>query len=156
MSVSRRCSASGGRFWEQRPLTELSRDEWESLCDGCGRCCLHKLQDADTDEIYFTNVACRLLDPHTCRCSDYEGRHQQVADCIVLRPGDISGLEWLPSTCAYRRLSEGKALPEWHHWISGDVEAVHAAGVSIRGRVVHEQDVQDWEEHIVRWPWDEV
>ncbi|MFP4160787.1 MAG: YcgN family cysteine cluster protein [Ectothiorhodospira sp.] len=140
-------------FWEGRPLEDLSRDEWEALCDGCGRCCLHKLQDADTDEIYFTDVACRLLDLHSCRCGDYARRTRHVPDCIALWPDEVAQTPWLPSTCAYRLLAQGDPLPEWHPLVSGDPQSVHAAGVSVRGRVISEEAMDDdWEAHVVQWP----
>jgi uncharacterized cysteine cluster protein YcgN (CxxCxxCC family) len=141
-------------FWESTPLAEMSKAQWESLCDGCARCCLHKLQDAHTERIYYTDVHCRLLDEQTCRCTDYPGRQQQVPDCVVLTPEELDEhLPWLPDTCAYRLLAEGKPLPPWHHLVSGDPDTVHLADVSVRGAVVSEADVEedDLEEHIIRW-----
>ncbi|EHQ51086.1 hypothetical protein ECTPHS_00255 [Ectothiorhodospira sp. PHS-1] len=140
-------------FWEGRPLADLDAHEWEALCDGCGRCCLHKLQDEDTDEIYYTDVACRLLDPLTCRCSHYEDRLSQVPDCVRLSPDEVSQVAWLPPTCAYRRLHEGRGLPSWHPLLTHDPESVHRAGVSVRGRILCEQKMgDDWESRIVLWP----
>jgi uncharacterized protein len=139
-------------FWESTPLARMSKAQWESLCDGCGRCCLHKLEDEDTGEIYHTSVACRLLDLHSCRCSDYPGRAQRVPDCIRLTPGDVGDFQWLPPSCAYRRLSEGRGLPAWHPLITGDPDSVHAAGASVRGRVVSEDEGDPLETRIVVWP----
>ncbi|WP_147109050.1 YcgN family cysteine cluster protein [Tateyamaria sp. syn59] len=143
------------RFWEKKPITKLSRKEWEALCDGCGKCCLNKLEDEDSGEVALTRVACRLLDDETCRCSQYEIRHQFVPDCIVLKPSNIADhLYWIPQTCAYRLVYEGKPLFEWHPLISGTADTVHAAGVSMRGRTVSEFDVadDDWEDHIIDEP----
>lgn len=127
-------------FWERKTLAEMSNSEWESLCDGCALCCLHKLEDEDTGEIWFSNVACRLLDTDTCRCLDYENRQRKVPDCIALSVDAPERFAWLPSSCAYRRLHEGKALPEWHPLITGDPDSTHAAGVSALGRVKSERD----------------
>jgi len=125
-------------FWQTKSLAEMSRAEWESLCDGCGRCCLHKLRDDATNEISWTNVACRLLDSESCRCSDYANRRRRVPDCIKLTPHNIASLPWMPGSCAYRRLHEGKTLPAWHPLVTGDAESVHAAGVSVRGQTISE------------------
>jgi len=142
------------RFWETKSLAEMTRSEWESLCDGCGKCCLVKLQDPDTDEIAYTDVACRLLDCDSCRCSDYANRKAEVPDCVVLSVRLVDQLEWMPSTCAYRLLKEGKPLYWWHPLVSGDPNAVHEAGISVRGRVISEILVEDAElvEHVVDWP----
>jgi hypothetical protein len=134
-------------FWE-KPLQQLSRAEWEALCDGCGKCCLHKVEDADTGEIHPTNVACKLLDRHSGRCSDYRGRFAYVPDCIRLTAGRIDDLAWLPSTCAYRLRAAGEALPEWHYLICGDRDAVHRAGISVRGWTVSETEAGDLEHHL--------
>jgi uncharacterized cysteine cluster protein YcgN (CxxCxxCC family) len=132
------------RFWERIPLARMNRDEWEALCDGCGKCCLNKLEDEDTGEVALTRVACRLFDDTTCLCSRYETRHRYVPECIVLSPRTIrENLYWLPQTCAYRLLWEGRPLHSWHPLISGDPETVHQAGVSVRGRTVSEYDVAD-------------
>lgn len=138
------------RFWEL-PLAELSREEWESLCDGCGRCCLHKIEDADTGEIADTNVACKLLDTDTARCSDYRHRKAYVPDCLRLTLKIVDQVEWLPETCAYRRRAAGEPLPEWHHLLTGDREAVHRAGASVAGRVISEREAGPLEHHIVDW-----
>ncbi len=132
----------------------MSQSEWESLCDGCGRCCLNKLEDWDTGEIHWTNIACRLLDSKTCRCRDYENRLEKVPDCIQLSPEKMDELHWLPPTCAYRLIHEGRELYDWHYLISGDRESVHAAGVSVRGRTITEFGLkfEDYENHLVDWP----
>lgn len=142
-------------FWKRKPLSKMTDSEWESLCDGCGRCCLVKLEDEDTGDIYFTDVGCRLLDGTSCRCSDYRHRTKQVEDCVRLRPDNVGTLNWLPPTCAYRLLAQGKDLYWWHPLVSGDPKTVHAAGISIRGRLSgSEEDVpgEDIEDHIVKWP----
>jgi uncharacterized cysteine cluster protein YcgN (CxxCxxCC family) len=135
-------------FWE-RPLRELSRAEWEALCDGCGKCCLHKIENETTGEVFGTNVTCKLLDRHSCRCSNYRQRKALVPDCVRLTPDLAGKLSWLPSTCAYRLRSEGKPLPDWHYLISGDPETVHEAGMSVRGWTVSETDAGDLEHHLI-------
>ena len=132
----------------------MSQSEWESLCDGCGRCCLNKLEDWDTGEIHWTNIACKLLDNETCRCRDYENRLEKVPDCIQLSPAKMDELAWLPPTCAYRLIHEGKDLHDWHYLVSGDRESVHAAGISVRGRTISEFGLkfEDYENHLVDWP----
>jgi len=137
------------RFWEEKRLSEMSRAEWESLCDGCGKCCVHKLEDEETGEIHATNVACRLLDRRTGLCKDYRHRQAYVPECVRLTPSRLRELDWLPGTCAYRLLGEGKPLPDWHPLITGDPETVHQAGQSVRGWTVSEDDVGDLEYHIV-------
>ena len=137
-------------FWEL-PIGELSQAEWEALCDGCGRCCLHKIEDADTGEIEDTNVACKLLDRETARCTDYRNRKSFVPDCMQLTLKIIDDVAWLPSTCAYRRRAEDLPLPDWHYLISGDTEAVKQAGVSVSGRVICESEAGPLEHHIVDW-----
>ncbi len=139
-------------FWRRKTLAEMTRGEWESLCDGCAKCCLDKLQDDDTGEISYTEVACRLLDLGTCRCTDYANRKRFVPDCVVLTPRTVARLTWLPSSCAYRLISEGRDLEWWHPLVSGDPETVHRAGVSVRGRAVPEAVAGDLEDHIVHWP----
>lgn len=135
-------------FWE-KPLRELSRAEWEALCDGCGKCCLHKLEDEVSGEVHPTNIACRLLDRTSCRCSDYRDRRAYVPDCIRLTAQSVGKLPWLPSTCAYRLRAEGKPLPEWHYLISGDRETVHQVGMSARGWTVAEDEAGDIEHHLI-------
>jgi len=145
----------GARFWERKPLEKLTAKEWEALCDGCGKCCLNKLEDEDTGRVALTRVACRLLDDQTCQCAQYDIRRQFVPECIVLTPANLSDhMYWMPRTCAYRLLWESKPLADWHPLISGDPESVHAAGVSVRGRTVPEFEVpeDEWEEHIIEEP----
>jgi hypothetical protein len=143
------------RYWETTPLAKMTPAEWEALCDGCGKCCLNKLEDEETGEVALTRVACRLLDDATCRCAQYPIRHQFVPDCITLDPRTIRDhMYWLPQTCAYRLLSEGRPLYDWHPLISGTAETVHRAGVSVRGMTYSEFDVadDDWEDHIIEEP----
>ena len=139
-------------FWKTKRLDEMTREEWESLCDGCGRCCLHKLRHDDTGALSFTNVACRLLDLTTCRCGDYVHRRRRVPDCVNLTPQVVAGIDWLPPSCAYRRLNEGRDLAWWHPLVSGDPETVHRAGISVQGRAVGEREAGPLEHHIVEWP----
>lgn len=136
-------------FWETKSLRQMDRAEWESLCDGCGKCCVHKLEDEDTGELMATNVACRLLDRRTGRCKDYRNRRAYVPECVRLTPEKVLDLDWLPSTCAYLLLAEGKRLPDWHPLVSGDPETVHAAGQSVRGWTVSEDEVGDDLENFV-------
>ncbi len=138
-------------FWLHKPLTSLSAEEWDALCDGCGKCCLHKLEDEDSGRIYFTNVACRLLDTATCRCTDYAHRAARVADCVTLTPELLRDPRWLPSTCAYRLLAKGRALPWWHPLVSADPASVVRSGHSVVGRVVSETEADDLEQHIATW-----
>ena len=132
----------------------MSTQEWESLCDGCGRCCMNKLEDEDTGEIAWTNVACQLLDDETCGCSDYANRSKVVPDCIHLNPQNVRSLTWLPATCAYRLINEGRDLYWWHPLVSGDGESVHLSGISVRGLTVSEADVpvEHFEDYLVDWP----
>jgi len=138
-------------FWEITELSEMTTAEWESLCDGCGKCCLNKLIN-DEDELFFTDVACRLLDLHSCRCGNYGERRRHVPDCQVLTPDNVAEFRWLPSTCAYRLVAEGKELPGWHPLVSGESDSVHRAGASVRGRAFSEDEVLDVENRIVEWP----
>jgi uncharacterized cysteine cluster protein YcgN (CxxCxxCC family) len=139
-------------FWKAKRPEEMSAAEWESLCDGCGRCCLHKLRDEVTEKLYHTNVACRLLDAETCRCRDYLNRHRRVPDCVALTPQTVREIDWLPPSCAYRRLAEGKDLAWWHPLVSGDPETVHQAGVSVVGRTVSEKQAGPLDHHLAEWP----
>lgn len=139
-------------FWKRKALADMTREEWESLCDGCARCCLAKLEDEDTGDIAYTNVACRLLDDETCRCTKYAARSRFVPDCVTLTPENVGQLRWMPSTCAYRLLAEGKDLPVWHPLVTGDPDSVHLAGISVRGRVVSERRAIDLEDYVVTWP----
>lgn len=144
--------ASDMPFWETVPLADMSKQQWESLCDGCAKCCLHKLEDEDDGQVYYTKVVCRYMDDD-CRCTEYEQRNVLVPECVWLRPQDVESFHWLPSTCAYRLVYEGKPLPEWHHLISNNPESVHEAGVSIKGRCLSENHVHPdgYEEHIIQW-----
>ena len=140
---------SADRFWETVPMARMTGAQWESLCDGCGKCCVHKLEDEETGEVFPTNVACRLLDGHTARCKDYGNRRALVPDCVRLTPARLETLEWLPSTCAYLRVFRGEGLADWHPLISGDPESVHKAGISTRGWTVSEDLVGDLEDFII-------
>ena len=148
----RRPPALRPRFWETVPLDRMTQAEWEALCDGCGKCCLNKLEDADTGEIAFTRIACRLFDDTTCRCGNYAIRKQLVPECVVLTPANLPEIShWMPESCAYRRLNEGRGLAAWHPLVSGDAESVHRAGVSMRGETLPEYAIpqDDWEDHII-------
>lgn len=140
-------------YWEEKTLAEMTAGEWEALCDGCGKCCMSKLIDDDTDEIYYTTVACRLFDADSCRCSDYENRQQKVSDCVKLTPQNVGEIAWLPTTCAYRLLNENKPLFDWHPLISGDANSVHKADISMQRAVTaFEQDMThdgEYLEHLV-------
>ncbi|GEN22655.1 UPF0260 protein [Halomonas cupida] len=139
------------RFWERYALEELSDEEWEALCDGCGQCCLLKFQDEDSGDLAVLNVACELLDIHGCRCSDYPHRFDRVPDCTQLTPELAGQFKWLPHSCAYRRLAEGRKLAGWHHLISGDPERVHRKGISVRSFAVSQREVpeEDYEDHVI-------
>lgn len=139
-------------FWRAKRLQEMSPQEWESLCDGCGRCCLEKLEDINTGEISYTDVACGLLDMETCRCAHYLERQRYMPDCVALTPGNVGELRWMPYSCAYRRLAEGRDLADWHPLVSGDPNTVVTAGISVKGRCTAASDAGDLEEHIVNWP----
>ncbi len=138
-------------FWKTTPLSRMSREQWESLCDGCAKCCLQKLEDEETREIFYTNISCDLLDPQTCHCSRYTERSVLVPTCVTLTLEHLTDPYWLPPTCAYRLLAEGKPLPEWHPLVSGDPHSVERAGHSIRGRSVPEAEADDWEFHLIDW-----
>jgi uncharacterized cysteine cluster protein YcgN (CxxCxxCC family) len=142
-------------FWRRKTLAEMTAAEWESLCDGCGRCCLNKLEEEDTGRVHYTDVGCRLLDATTCRCKDYRNRSKRVDDCVRLTPENVGTIKWLPPSCAYRLLAHGRDLYWWHPLVSGDPETVNAAEISVRGRVgICEDDLhdQDYADHIVAWP----
>lgn len=141
------------RFWETKTLAEMTQEEWEAVCDGCGKCCLHKLQDEDDDFVYYTSVACRLLDCETCQCKDYPNRTRHVPDCVQLSRENVETFGWMPSTCAYRLLSEGKGLPEWHPLVTGDRQSTILAEMSVSGLVIPEEEAHpDLTRYIVKWP----
>ena len=138
-------------FWKTKKLAEMTTEEWESLCDNCGKCCLHKLEDEDTGRIVFTSVACNLIDLNSCRCTRYSERTQLVPDCLNLKQHSFTEYHWLPSTCAYRLLSEDKELPGWHPLLTGNSKSVNNAGVSIRSYAIKDSEVDDLEDHIIEW-----
>lgn len=141
-------------WWKAKPLAEMTLDEWESLCDHCAKCCLIKLEDEEDGTVYYTDVACDLLDGGTCQCKDYKNRETLVPDCLRLTPDNLDQLYWMPPSCAYRLLYEGKNLPTWHHLVSGDKDSIKRTKQSIAGRFVYAADVDEkhWEEHVVTWP----
>jgi uncharacterized cysteine cluster protein YcgN (CxxCxxCC family) len=150
-------------FWKTKPLTKMSHEEWESLCDHCGKCCLLKLQDDEADAIepdtvYYTNIVCNLFDKQSGHCTDYSNRETRVPTCLRLTQQNLDHINWLPPSCAYRRIMEGQGLPDWHHLVSGDKNTIHETGHSVLGKVIFEKDVDedalnnDYEEHIVEWP----
>lgn len=140
-------------WWNTVALAELDASQWEALCDGCAKCCLHKLEDEETGEVFYTKVRCRYLEEENCRCSDYTRRSIMVPNCIQLEQGNVASLDWLPGTCAYRLRSQGESLPQWHYLVSGTRESVHEAGESIRGRAISDEYVHPdgYDEHIVTW-----
>lgn len=141
------------QFWRNKSLEQMSQAEWESLCDGCGKCCLVKLQDADTDEVYYTDIACRYLDLASARCRDYSNRLRNVPACLNLTPANLADCDWLPETCAYRRIAEGRELPLWHPLLTGKADSSVRAGHSVAGRAVSEEFVHedDWQDRVVYW-----
>ena len=155
VAAPKRTSPQAGSFWKTKTLEEMSDAEWESLCDGCGRCCLNKLEDEDTGRIYYTHVSCKLLDADLCACKDYPNRSAKVPDCVRLTPENVRTISWLPYSCGYRLAAEGRDLYWWHPLISGNRDTVHEAGVSVRGRVEASEETvpdEELEDHIVSWP----
>ena len=140
-------------FWKRKSLDEMTADEWESICDGCARCCLHKLEDEDTGDVYYTAVVCQYLDQDACRCGDYANRHTNVPNCVELTPERVEEFKWLPTTCSYRMLAEGRGLAEWHPLVSGSRDAIVAAGIAVTGKVLDERYVHpdDYEDQIIHW-----
>ena len=141
------------RFWETKSLNSMTNEEWESLCDGCGRCCLHKLVNDETGDVFYTRVACRLLNAKSARCERYADRLNEVADCLDVRRMRSAELAWMPNTCAYRRIAEGKSLPDWHPLLSGDPASVVSAGITVAGRTISEEhaDLDNLETEIIEW-----
>lgn len=141
-------------FWKTKTMSELSTSEWESLCDGCGKCCCIRLEDEDTGAIYITDVVCKLFDAGTCQCTDYPNRSKKVPDCVTLTPDNVDQLKWMPQTCAYRLVAEGTDLPDYHHLVSGSREDIHTAGMSVQNAVISELavDEEDQPHRIVIWP----
>ncbi|MEL6298940.1 MAG: YcgN family cysteine cluster protein [Pseudomonadota bacterium] len=157
--VSARGRGKRPPFWERKALSEMTRREWEQLCDGCGRCCMLKVEDEDTGDIFLTGLSCRLLDTDSCKCTDYPDRQAKVSDCIVLSPDRVGELSWLPPSCAYRRVSEGRGLAWWHPLVSGDHMTVHEAGISVKGWALAETAtrVTSIEDYLIDgWPDDEA
>ena len=141
-------------FWKTKTREEMTKAEWESLCDGCGKCCLIQLEDEDTGLRLHTDVTCHLFDRHECSCGDYANRKKRVPDCVILTPTNVAELEWMPKTCAYRLVAEGKDLFDWHHLVSGSRATIHMAGMSLRDMTVSEKDVteDEWQDRITEWP----
>jgi len=140
-------------FWQTKSFSEMSDDEWESLCDRCGRCCVQKMEDEETGEVYYTNLACTLFNQELCVCSDYQNRLSRVPNCLKLERSEVDKVTWLPKSCAYRRLAEGRPLAQWHPLLSGSYQSVVDAGISVKGRVTSEANVPEsrWEDHIIHW-----
>ena len=138
-------------FWKSLRLAEMNPEQWESLCDGCAKCCLQKVEDEESGEVYFTNIVCRLLDLENCRCTRYSERSKLVPNCVALTIDILQDPYWLPATCAYRLLAEGKDLPLWHPLVSGSAQTLTESGNSIRGRVIPETEADDWEHHLIDW-----
>ena len=140
-------------FWKTKTLEEMTQDEWESLCDGCAKCCLHKLQDEETEEVYYTKVACRYLEEDSCHCSVYQTREQYVPECLWVTPEIARQEQWLPATCAYRLLAQGEDLPHWHPLVAGNDKQMVQVGISIKGRFLSEEFVHPdgLDEHIIHW-----
>ena len=139
------------QFWLEKSLEQMTSEEWESLCDHCAKCCLHKIEDIETKEIHFTNVCCRYLDHETCQCTEYKDRSTLVPDCVTLTPKDLTDPYWLPDTCAYRLVAENKPLQDWHPLVSGETDSASMAGQQIGGRVVNETEADDLEQHLITW-----
>lgn len=142
-------------FWTEKSLRELTPEEWEGLCDGCGRCCLHKLQDDETDEVFYTQVVCRMLDLTSCRCRNYDQRQRLVPDCVVLAPNQPEVLQWMPTSCAYRLIAEGKPLPSWHPLVMGNADSMREAGVLVSEIALSEDalsDPDDIQDYVIPWP----
>ncbi|HFB54823.1 MAG TPA: YcgN family cysteine cluster protein [Hellea balneolensis] len=141
-------------FWKHKSMSEMTEQEWESLCDGCGKCCCLRMEDEDTGAIYVTDISCKLFDRHACQCGDYQNRVKQVPDCVQLTPENSGKLKWMPHTCAYRLVANGKDLFDWHHLISGSRDTVHEVGMSVRDETLDERDIPESEhvQHIVVWP----
>ena len=138
-------------FWKSKNLKQMTNDEWESLCDGCGKCCLHKLEDIDSGEVYISKVSCMYLDQNTCTCNDYKNRHKNVSDCIKLSPENIKQINWLPDTCSYKLVLNNDDLPDWHHLITGNKNTIHEEGMSVKNYSVNEKDIKDVNEFILDW-----
>lgn len=136
-------------FWKTKPFPQMNKQEWESLCDGCAKCCLIKLENEETDELHYTSIVCDLLDLESCSCTKYQERTRLVPECLKLTTEHLRKLPWMPETCTYRLLSEGKELPSWHPLVSGNCESIHDAGVSVRAYAMHESDVDNLEDHII-------
>ena len=141
-----------GKWWLDKSLSQMSRSEWEQLCDHCGKCCLLKLEDEGSGDVYYTDVACYLVEEETCKCGNYQEREILVPDCLKLTPDNLEQVSWMPLSCAYRRIMEGRGLSEWHHLVCGDKEEIHRQGISIKNKYVCESKVEDVEERVVEWP----